>query len=43
MLETTTVGSLPKPEYLAETEKLWSAWRLLGEALEQAKKRATVE
>ena len=39
MLETTTVGSLPKPEYLAETEKLWPAWRLSGEALEQAKKR----
>ena len=43
MLETTTVGGLPKPEYLAETEKLWPAWRLSGEALEQAKKRATVE
>ena len=43
MLETTTVGSLPKPKYLAETEKLWPAWRLSGEALEQAKKRATVE
>ena len=38
MLETTTVGSLPKPEYLAETEKLWPAWRLSGEALKQAKK-----
>jgi methionine synthase II (cobalamin-independent) len=23
MLETTTVGSLPKPEWLAEPEKLW--------------------
>ncbi len=43
MLDTTTVGSLPKPEYLAETEKLWPTWRLSGEALEQAKKRATVE
>jgi len=43
MLETTTVGSLPKPEYLAETEKLWPAWRLSGKALEQAKERATVE
>jgi 5-methyltetrahydropteroyltriglutamate--homocysteine methyltransferase len=43
MLETTTVGRLAKPEYLAETEKLWPAWRLSGEALEQAKKRATVE
>lgn len=43
MLETTTVGSLPKPEYLAETEKLWPAWRLSGKALERAKERATVE
>ncbi len=43
MLETTTVGSLPKPEYLAETEKLWPAWRLSGEPLKRAKERATVE
>ena len=43
MLETTTVGSLPKPEYLAETEKLWPAWCLSGEALKKAKERATVE
>ena len=43
MLETTTVGSLPKPEYLAETEKLWPAWRLEGETLERAKERAVVE
>ena len=43
MLETTTVGSLPKPEYLAETEKLWPAWCLSGEALERAKERATME
>ena len=43
MLTTTTVGSLPKPEYLAETEKLWPAWRLSGEPLQRAKERATVE
>jgi 5-methyltetrahydropteroyltriglutamate--homocysteine methyltransferase len=43
MLETTTVGSLPKPEWLAETEKLWPAWRLQGEALERAKERAAAE
>lgn len=43
MLETTTVGSLPKPDYLAETEKLWPAWRLAGEDLERAKARAAVE
>jgi 5-methyltetrahydropteroyltriglutamate--homocysteine methyltransferase len=43
MLQTTTVGSLPKPEYLAETEKLWPAWRLEGEALDRAKDRAATE
>ena len=43
MLETTTVGSLPKPEYLAESEKLWPAWRLSGEELAQAKERAAGE
>jgi 5-methyltetrahydropteroyltriglutamate--homocysteine methyltransferase len=31
MLETTIAGSLPKPEWLAETEKLWPAWRSEGE------------
>lgn len=43
MLETTTVGSLPKPEYLAETEKLWPAWRLSGEELVRAKQQAAAE
>ena len=43
MLETTTVGSLPKPGYLAETEKLWPVWRLSGKELENAKQRATIE
>jgi len=43
MLETTTVGSLPKPDYLAETEKLWPAWRLSGDELAQAKDRAAAE
>ena len=43
MLKTTTVGSLPKPEYLAETEKLWPKWRLTGEPLMRAKERATLE
>ena len=42
MLDTTTVGSLPKPDYLAETEKLWPAWRLAGQALVRAKERAVV-
>ncbi len=43
MLETTTVGSLPKPEYLAEPQKLWPAWRAEGKALQQAKERAVVD
>ncbi|HSO20522.1 MAG TPA: methionine synthase, partial [Desulfosarcina sp.] len=43
MLDTTTVGSLPKPEYLAETGKLWPAWRASGEALVRAKERAAAE
>ncbi len=30
MLETTIAGSLPKPSWLAESEKLWPAWRLEG-------------
>jgi len=43
MLETTIAGSLPKPEWLAEPEKLWAPWRLAGEELKQAKKRAAAE
>jgi 5-methyltetrahydropteroyltriglutamate--homocysteine methyltransferase len=42
MLETTIAGSLPKPSWLAEPEKLWPAWRLEGEALEQAKRDAVL-
>lgn len=42
MLETTVAGSLPKPSWLAEPEKLWPAWRLSGEELEQAKRDATL-
>ena len=37
MFETTIAGSLPKPEWLAEPEKLWAPWRLSGEALERGK------
>jgi 5-methyltetrahydropteroyltriglutamate--homocysteine methyltransferase len=43
MLETTIVGSLPKPDWLAEPEKLWAPWRNRGEALERDKERATIE
>lgn len=42
MLPTTIAGSLPKPAWLAEPEKLWAPWRLSGEALEQAKRDATL-
>jgi 5-methyltetrahydropteroyltriglutamate--homocysteine methyltransferase len=43
MLLTTTVGSLPKPNWLAEPEKLWAAWRFEGEELARAKERAAAE
>jgi 5-methyltetrahydropteroyltriglutamate--homocysteine methyltransferase len=42
MFQTTIAGSLPKPSWLAETNKLWPAWRLSGEALERAKRDATL-
>ena len=42
MLKTTIAGSLPKPEWLAETKKLWPAWRGSGTALERAKRDATL-
>src|SRR5215212_10657917 len=42
MLKTTIAGSLPKPAWLAETNKLWPAWRPAGAELEQAKRDATL-
>jgi 5-methyltetrahydropteroyltriglutamate--homocysteine methyltransferase len=42
MFETTVAGSLPKPLWLAEPERLWPAWRLEGAALQQGKIDATV-
>jgi len=42
MLETTIAGSLPKPAWLAEPEKLWAAWRHEGAALEAAKRDAAL-
>src|SRR5512145_1003877 len=42
MLETTIAGSLPKPGWLAETGKLWPAWRAQGAELERAKRDATL-
>ena len=37
---TTISGSLPKPNWLAEPEKLWSPWLLQGEELKKGKKDA---
>jgi 5-methyltetrahydropteroyltriglutamate--homocysteine methyltransferase len=42
MLKTTIAGSLPKPAWLAEPQKLWPTWRLSGEELAQAKRDATL-
>jgi 5-methyltetrahydropteroyltriglutamate--homocysteine methyltransferase len=42
MLKTTIAGSLPKPAWLAETNKLWPQWRAQGDELIQAKKDATL-
>jgi len=42
MFETTIAGSLPKPAWLAEPEKLWAPWRLEGEELEQGKRDAAL-
>jgi 5-methyltetrahydropteroyltriglutamate--homocysteine methyltransferase len=42
MLETTIAGSLPKPAWLAETNKLWPSWRASGAELECAKRDATL-
>ncbi|RVU85887.1 methionine synthase [Leucothrix sargassi] len=37
LLPTSTAGSLPKPSWLAETEQLWSPWKLEGQALHDGK------
>src|SRR5688500_5781531 len=40
LLATTLAGSLPKPAWLAEPEKLWAGWNLQGPALEEGKRDA---
>jgi 5-methyltetrahydropteroyltriglutamate--homocysteine methyltransferase len=40
LLPTSTVGSLPKPTWLAPAEKLWSPWNLKGDQLAEAKQDA---
>ena len=42
MFETCIAGSLPKPAWLAETEKLWPQWRAAGPELDAAKRDATL-
>lgn len=42
LFRPTVAGSLPKPDWLAEPEKLWPKWRLQGEALERGKRDAAL-
>src|SRR3546814_12980368 len=40
MIPTTVAGSLPKPAWLAEPEKLWAPWRLEGAELVEGQQKA---
>jgi 5-methyltetrahydropteroyltriglutamate--homocysteine methyltransferase len=40
VLPTTIVGSLPKPSWLAETETIFSPWKLEGDALIEGRRDA---
>ncbi|MET3467725.1 methionine synthase [Microbacterium sp. 1262] len=40
LLPTSTVGSLPKPSWLAKPEVLWSPWELTGDVLVEGKRDA---
>jgi 5-methyltetrahydropteroyltriglutamate--homocysteine methyltransferase len=42
LFKTCIAGSLPKPAWLAETNKLWPQWHGAGEQLAQAKLDATL-
>jgi len=42
MFPTTIAGSLPKPAWLAEPDRLWAPWRLSGAELAAAKLDATL-
>ena len=42
LFPTTIAGSLPKPAWLAEPNKLWAPWRLQGDELATAKDDATL-
>jgi 5-methyltetrahydropteroyltriglutamate--homocysteine methyltransferase len=42
LFPASTAGSLPKPAWLAEPDKLWPQWKLAGGELAQAKLDATL-
>ncbi|MCH8951757.1 MAG: methionine synthase [Proteobacteria bacterium] len=42
MITTTVAGSLPKPAWLAEPEKLWAPWRLEGAELIEGQRDAAL-
>src|SRR5262249_57774631 len=42
LFPTTIAGSLPKPAWLAEPNKLWAPWRISGAELADAKRDATL-
>jgi 5-methyltetrahydropteroyltriglutamate--homocysteine methyltransferase len=42
MFEATIAGSLPKPSWLAEPDRLWAPWKLEGAELDAAKRDATL-
>jgi len=42
MITTTVAGSLPKPAWLAEPEKLWAPWRLTGDVLIEGQQDAAL-
>jgi 5-methyltetrahydropteroyltriglutamate--homocysteine methyltransferase len=42
LFPTTVAGSLPKPSWVAEPNRLWAPWRLQGDELAAAKDDATI-
>jgi 5-methyltetrahydropteroyltriglutamate--homocysteine methyltransferase len=42
MLLTTIAGSLPKPSWLAEPERLWAPWQVSGDRLVEAQRDAVL-
>jgi 5-methyltetrahydropteroyltriglutamate--homocysteine methyltransferase len=42
MIATTIAGSLPKPSWLAEPEKLWAGWQLKGNQLIEGQQDAAL-